>query len=133
MVKISERPERGRMAQQRELLFLQEIVPVVKMAFLNFYWNCRPGRGGYFLCLVQPEKASCALFSHSVAFGNYDRFLRVGTIACAAGGAAVAIFAAYCVIECLRFAQTESKVWFAKIGVVALCVYFLAYRFIRRM
>lgn len=108
--------------------FYREIVPVVKMAFLNFYWIVGLGVAGIFFALYNRKKHPALYLAILLHLGIMIGFYVLGRLR-APLAVLLLPFAAYCVIECLRFAQTESKVWFAKIAVVALCVYFLAYRF----
>ncbi len=110
--------------------FYKELVPALRIAFLNFYWIAWIGTAGLIFSIYYGKKLDtlylAILLQVSILLGFYvlGRF-RTPLVAL------MLPFAAYGFIECLRLWGAALKQMLAKIAVVSLCFYLMCFQFYR--
>lgn len=103
--------------------FYREIVPVLKVTFLNFYWIAALGIAGLLFSLYYKNQRSTLYLGILVQVAILLGFYVLGRLRVPLA-VMMLPFAAYGLTACLRFAENG---W-AKIGVLALCV-FISFQF----
>ncbi|MCK6693282.1 MAG: glycosyltransferase family 39 protein [Thermoanaerobaculia bacterium] len=107
--------------------FYKSLVPALQIAFLDFFWIAWAAAAGMLFALFYRKKYPALylamLVQLAILLGFYvlGRF-RVPLVALCLP------FAAYTLLECLRFAQSGLKAALAKIAVAALCFYWIAWK-----
>lgn len=107
--------------------FYKSLVPTLQVAFLDFFWIAWAAAAGILFALFYRKKYPALylamLVQLAILLGFYvlGRF-RVPLVALCLP------FAAYALLECLRFAQSSLKASLAKIAVAALCFYWIAWK-----
>lgn len=107
--------------------FYKTLAPALQVAFLDFFWIAWAAAAGILFALFYRKKYPALylamLVQLAILLGFYvlGRF-RVPLVALCLP------FAAYALLECLRFAQSSLKASLAKIAVAALCFYWIAWK-----
>ncbi len=107
--------------------FYQNMVPVLNWTFLNFYWIAWMGVAGLMFAAYYRKKCVPLYLAIGVQVLIMLAFYVLGRLR-APLAVLLLPFSAYCLVECfLRFSQTTAREGLVKIGVVAACIFLLAF------
>jgi 4-amino-4-deoxy-L-arabinose transferase-like glycosyltransferase len=107
--------------------FYKESVPVLRLAFFDFYWIAGLGVAGVLFSLYHRKKCRTLYWAMLVQLTVLLGFYVLGRFRTPLA-ALMLPFAAYALVECLRFSKNNLKMSLGKIAVAALCFYFLTYK-----
>lgn len=108
--------------------FYKDLVPALKVAFLNFFWMVWIGAAGILFALYYRKKYGSLYLAILLQVAVMLGFYVLGRFRTPLA-ALLLPFAAYGLVECFRFAEANWKESLGKIAVAALCFYFLTFRF----
>ncbi len=111
--------------------FYKATVPILRWTFIDFYWIAGLGIAGILFALYYRKKCSTLYLGILLHLAIMIGFYVLGRLR-APLAVLMLPFAAYCLIECLRFAQVTRKVALTKIAVAALCIFLFSYQFYRQ-
>jgi 4-amino-4-deoxy-L-arabinose transferase-like glycosyltransferase len=107
--------------------FYKQLVPILKIAFVNFYWIFPLGLAGLVFAVWNRKKPYLFYLTILMQFAILTGFYVVGRFRTPLV-VVLTPFAAYAMVELLRIGYANWRQYALKAALVAVCVYFLSYK-----
>lgn len=108
--------------------FYKQLVPALDFAFINFYWIIGLGMAGIIWALYQRRSHTSLFLALAIQLSILLGFYVLGRFRCPLA-VLLLPFAAYMLVECLRFSRFHWKESCSKIILTCLCIWMFSLRF----